>query len=243
VSIERTSHPDFAITADHWLGERLGKPTWRVVAATQGTEPLESLASRGKLFAYAKVPVTALTSVQALVAEGFFPVDVAVAFEGPAVGGTAAEACRYARADDRDAVTRIAGQTFEFSRFHLDPKIPREIADRLKAQWTASFFSGGRGDAMAVATVAGEVVAFLQLFYLPGDTLLIDLIGVARGFQGRGIARELIRFACTQPAPGRAAPGRVKVGTQIANTRSVRLYESLGLRLTDAQYVLHLHRE
>ena len=36
-------------------------------------------------------------------------------------------------------------------------------------------------------------------------------------------------------------PRGLRVGTQAANTPSVRLYESLGFRLSQAQFVLHHH--
>jgi ribosomal protein S18 acetylase RimI-like enzyme len=238
LSIDGPVEAPLRATTDAWLGERLGMPSWRVVAGATG-EPLASLRDRGKLFAYAKVPVTALDRVRELVAAGFYPVDVAVTFEGPVPQGTEVSG-RFARPEDREAVARIAGECFEFSRFHLDPQIPRPLADRMKADWAANFFAGQRGDAMAVAEAEGRVVAFLQLFHQPRETLLIDLVGVASGFQGRGIARRLIQFACSKPA-GAALPRRLRVGTQVANTRSVRLYESLGLRLAEAQYVLHFH--
>jgi ribosomal protein S18 acetylase RimI-like enzyme len=231
----------FRFAADRWLGDCLGKPSWHVSADAAGDESLRTLAARGRLFAYAKVAAADVVTMRKLVTAGFYPVDVAVTYEGAAQAGEPEPGLRFARTADRDAVVRIAGDTFEFSRFHLDPQIPRDAANLMKAQWAGNFFVGARGDAMALAEVDGEVAAFLQLFHQPQETMLIDLVGVARAHQGRGIARRLIRFASSQPSPLGVVPRRVRVGTQIANTRSVRLYESLGLRLTDAQYVLHFH--
>ena len=37
-------------------------------------------------------------------------------------------------------------------------------------------------------------------------------------------------------------PKTVRVGTQIANIPSLRLYESLGFRIADTHYVLHYHK-
>jgi ribosomal protein S18 acetylase RimI-like enzyme len=233
--------PAFAAVADAWLGKQLGKQSWRVdMRAGQGA-PAASLAFAPGEFAYAKVPSENCGAVRDLIRVGFYPVDVAVTFEGPAQGASAQRAdVRFACPEDRDAVAEIARTTFRYSRFHLDPLIPRGIANEMKAQWAANFFVGARGDAMVVAEADGVVVGFLQLLRQPNEMLLIDLIGVAPSHQGRGLARAMIGFASTHGA-GEAAPRRLRVGTQIANTASVRLYESLGLRLADAQYVLHLH--
>jgi ribosomal protein S18 acetylase RimI-like enzyme len=230
----------YALKADAWLAAHLGKPSWRVELAQDQGQPLTSLA-REPGFAYAKVAAADLPCLQHLLARGFYPVDVAVTFEGPSPAGAFGADVRFAVPEDRDAVARIAGTTFKYSRFHLDPAIPRATADRIKAEWAANFFSGRRGDAMVVAQLAGRVVGFLQLLRPAADVLVIDLVGVSGDCQGRGLARQMIAFAAAHGLGDGRAPARMRVGTQIANTRSVRLYESLGLRLVDAQYVLHYH--
>jgi ribosomal protein S18 acetylase RimI-like enzyme len=226
------------VNADAWLSEQLRRPCWRVAMATTGND-LAVLAREPRAFAYARVGTANLALVHALSARGFRPVDVAVMFEGPVPAGVCDD-IRHARASDREAIMHIAGSTFQYSRFHLDPLIDKQTANDIKAQWAGNFFVGQRGDAMLVAEIDGKVAGFLQLLHQPHDVLLIDLIGVDAALQGRGLARRMIHFAARHVARQSDA-ARLRVGTQVANTRSVRLYESLGLRLTGSQYVLHFH--
>ena len=77
------------------------------------------------------------------------------------------------------------------SRFHLDPRIPRETAHRIKARWAENYFTGERGDAMVVARRGSETAGFLQL--LRGDAVLvIDLIAVDARHQRRNLASAMI---------------------------------------------------
>lgn len=233
--------PDGAYTlhADPWLAALLGKPSWRVDTAQRDAASLARLAGSAS-FAYAKVAAADVQVVRQLVANGFYPVDVAVTFEGAAAQGSTGSA-RFAQPADREAVTRIAATTFRYSRFHLDPQIDSRIANAIKAQWAGNYFDGRRGDGMIVAEADGAVVGFLQLLWQAPAALVIDLIGVSAGHQGRGLARQMIAFAAAQGRGDGRAPTLLRVGTQAANTPSIRLYESLGLRLASAQYVLHYH--
>jgi ribosomal protein S18 acetylase RimI-like enzyme len=234
--------PDIGYTlqADAWLAAHLGKPSWRVESAQRGGPPLASLAGTAS-FAYAKVAAADVPAVRQLGAHGFFPVDVALTFEGPPTPGGSCARARFARPSDREAVTHIAATTFRYSRFHLDPQIEPRIANAIKAQWAGNFFDGRRGDAMIVAEADGAVAGFLQLLWQAPAVLIIDLIGVGAAHQGRGLARQMIALAMAQGIGAGSAPTLLRVGTQVANGPSIRLYESLGLRLASAQYVLHYH--
>ena len=143
---------------------------------------------------------------------------------------------RPARNDDADAVVRVAGAGFSKSRFHADPQIDRVIANRIKADWAGNFFAGKRGDWMVVAEREGQIAGFLQLLGRDGH-LVIDLIAVDSAARGKRLATNMIEHASASLMPG--AP--MRVGTQLANTASVRLYESLGFRLVRAEHVLHCH--
>lgn len=230
----------YKLAADAWLGGHLGKPAWRVDHDAAGGS-LAGLRGRGPAFAWAKVDAAKLVLLRDLVANDFSPVDVAVTFEGPPPREAIGSEVRFARPADRDAVTQIARSEWRYSRFHLDPLIPAAVANEIKAEWVANFFSGRRGDGMIVGEADGEVAGFLQLLWA-GDTLVIDLIGVAGTQQRKGIARRMIGFAAVN-GDGDRPPARIRVGTQVANTPSVRLYESLGLRLIGAQYVVHYHAQ
>jgi ribosomal protein S18 acetylase RimI-like enzyme len=90
---------------------------------------------------------------------------------------------------------------------------------------------------MIVGESEGTLAGFAQLLGPRNGVLTIDLIGVAAPFRRRGIAGALVAAA------GRIAATRtLRVGTQIANTPSLRFYEALGFRIVGSHYVLHYHR-
>lgn len=236
----------YSLHKDSWLAAIFGRPVWRVDAANSG-DGLSALESASAVFAYAKCEVSRVSEVGALSDIGFRVVDAALTLEGVVSAGytpnyaSSGQVVRYANQNDQDTVCDIASRAFRFSRFHLDPEVPSGVADRIKASWARNYFSGERGDGMVVAETNGHVVGFLQLLWGREDTLIIDLIGVAPENQGQGMARAMICHAAMNGTGDHRRPARIRVGTQAANIPSMRLYESLGLRMHSAQYVLHYH--
>jgi ribosomal protein S18 acetylase RimI-like enzyme len=224
----------FTLERDAWLSTLLDRPALRLVVARDS----EAVLPGGAFFATAKLPSEGVADASRLADAGFRVVDTALTFTAAAgdIPMDDGASLRLATPDDRAAVAAMARDGFRFSRFHLDPHIPPALAGRIKAAWAENFFAGRRGDAMIVASVDGAVGGFLQLLKLGNDRLIIDLIAVAARCRGRGVARAMIgRAARTMAAV------ELIVGTQAANTPSVRLYEGLGFRLTSAQLVLHHH--
>ena len=89
---------------------------------------------------------------------------------------------------------------------------------------------------MTVALIGEKIVGFLQLLQSE-DLLTIDLIAVDSHHLGNGIAGDLIRFSETHCQGCKT----IQVGTQIANTPSIRFYEGMGFRLISSQYIFHFH--
>jgi ribosomal protein S18 acetylase RimI-like enzyme len=227
--------------SDEWLGRLLGRPALRLDRADTGDAGWIGRLDHEDLFITVKLPAHDVAALGELEAIGFRVVDAALTFSAAAVGPQAADPrVRAARRGDRERVAELAGRAFRFSRFHLDPAIPRALADRVKQSWAANFFAGARGDAMVVAEQDGAILGFLQLLHGASSGFVIDLIAVAPEAARQGLARAMIGFAAAQGVNG-AAPSGWRVGTQAANIASVRLYESLGFRLEHAQFVLHHH--
>lgn len=194
-----------------------------------------------RLFATARVGTADTYTSAALQDLGFRVIDVSLQFEAPleALRSTSAKA-RVAQHEDRDQILRIAGSSFRRSRFHLDPRISKEMADAIKREWVANFFAGKRGDAMVVAENGGTVSGFL-LALRAGAKAIIDLIAVDPTAARKGLAGGMIHFLATQIMPTWAGCATITAGTQAANTESIGLYEKLGFRLHSSQYVLHHH--
>ncbi|MDQ7834246.1 MAG: GNAT family N-acetyltransferase [Humidesulfovibrio sp.] len=195
-----------------------------------------------RFFGTAKAPAQDQARLSLLLDAGFRPVDVSLSLAR--VVRTAGEIppqawpglVRLARPEDEADVRRISATSLTTSRFHQDPAIGLDVAARIKAEWAGNYFCGKRGQTMAVAEKDGRVAGFL-LFLYSGQSLIIDLLAVDAPFRRQGAAAAIIAFAEAN-LPGFTT---LAVGTQAANTGSVRFYESLGLRYTGSSYVLHAH--
>lgn len=236
------------LTPDTWLAERIGREAYRLTVdesllAADGAGDRAELqtAQRKPVFIYAKAAPVFAAGIRFLRQAAFDLIDTNVVLEKP-IGGLQTfdegRQVRYAVPEDRGAVVEIARRSFCCSRFHLDPAVPGEVADRIKADWAGNYFDGKRGQQMVVGLVDGRPAGFLQLLHAPDSTLVIDLIAVDETCRRKGLAREMIAFA----EAGAANMQWDRVGTQIANTASIRLYESLHFRFAEASYVFHFHR-
>jgi len=234
---------------DGWLAQLVGRDAYTLTVTPALIEASAGKHTRSysrfrelqakSVFLSAKVPVTDAAGREFLEEHGFRLIDTNVRFEKPAETPTSITGdsqLRFAEARDREAVVDLARRSFLFTRFHQDPLIAKKTADEIKAQWAGNFFNGQRGDRMAVAIVESKLVGFALLETRGAENVVIDLIAVDEDYRRRGIAAELIAFVESQ-----FAPRGIAVGTQVANLPSVRLYEKLGFRLADAQYVFHFH--
>ncbi|MFN8413209.1 MAG: GNAT family N-acetyltransferase [Anaerolineales bacterium] len=232
---------------DAWLSEVFGYDVIRVglekgeTFDSKDVFPKTSLPQRA--FYYTKVPVTSVAQVGALTNAGFRVTDVNVTFERePAMAPISNKTIivRDVQPEDENAVLAIAESSFVYSRFHLDPFVSKELADKIKREWIANYIRKQRGERLLVAEVDGKPAGFLALLVV-GDadkTGVIDLIGVGKNMQGRGVGRSLVEFHI-QDAYQKYA--HLIVGTQIANVPSMRLYAKCGYSISNSSYVLHAH--
>ncbi|WP_096701986.1 GNAT family N-acetyltransferase [Magnetospirillum sp. 15-1] len=225
------------LVADPWLGGLLGRPAFRLAAPI-----CDPACLTGAVFITAKVACTDMARAFALQDLGFRVVDTALTFDAGRLDAPAADPrVRFARPGDEAAVRAVAGQSFLYTRFHLDPVLPDALAHRVKAEWAGNYFGGKRGDGMVVAEVDGAVAGFLQLLWDQQGRLVIDLIATHPRATRRGLARAMIGFAQANGTGDARRPTGLLVGTQAANIPSARLYEGLGLKFHGAAQVLHHH--
>lgn len=239
------------ITEDRWLGSLLGRPAFQIETETETGSRSGELADtvrahmggQREAMYYAKVETTHVACVRALMSAGLYVADVSVTLRHERTakpGGASEYQVREVTPPDHEAVLDIAGSCFRYSRFHLDPAIPRETADRIKRTWVESYVQRSRGDRLFVASDGGRPVGFLAALTMSrdGETVaVIDLVGVAAAAQRRGIGRSLARHFLKFYHACDAA----EVGTQAANVPSLRLYESFGFSIVRTVYVLHGH--
>jgi ribosomal protein S18 acetylase RimI-like enzyme len=231
---------------DEWLSRTSGIAAFSVPQSADPRTAGELLEAAGAApaFFYAKVPVAEVAVVRQLTAAGFRVVDVNVTMEARPAAQPAANDpldVREAGAGDEAAVLAIASTCFTYSRFHLDPSIPTGVADRIKRAWVENYFRRRRGEELLVALAGGQPAGFLAVLLdtrAAEPAAVIDLVGVDRAQQARGIGTRLVgaflaRWGSRVPT--------LRVGTQAANAPSIRLYERMGFRFARAHYVLHAH--
>jgi GNAT superfamily N-acetyltransferase len=229
-----------AFDRDAFLEEWLGYPVGRVRDAAALPDALADLNSYPRWMLEARAPSDRIGQAEPFTRCGFRLVDTNVQLTrvpGPLPALT--KFCRFATADDEQQVRAIAAQSFSLTRFHQDRRIPNETADRIKEEWVGNFFNGRRGQWMVVAEDELGVSGFLQLLK-SGEVVVIDLIAVAARARSKGVARSMIAYAAIS-CLGRDA--ELKVGTQLANSTSLRLYTKLGFQVSQATHVFHLHAE
>jgi len=232
---------------DRWFGNLIGRESWHLVIDNDGLDKaaiskLKSFQDR-QVFIYSKIPTSDVTLLQVLESLSLRVVDTNISLECTVeemnVSPENIDLVRFCDPTDREAVMSLARRSFAYSRFHLDPEIPDDIAARSRAEWTGSFFSGNRSDYMLIAETEGIQTGFLQLIGPQEGKLVIDLIAVDPAFRRRGLAVAMIAFA----ANNCGETSILRVGTQVANIPSLRLYEGLGFRMVASSYVLHFHRK
>jgi len=193
-----------------------------------------------RVFIYTKVSLEATASIIFLESLGFNLVDTNITLskrfvqESTLIGNCS---LRLAVQEDREQVVELARRNFAHSRFHLDNLLTLEIANTIKAEWAGNYFTGNRGDTMVVA-IADEIIAgFFLLIFGADNSLIIDLIAVDEAYRRRGIARDLIAFGESQYHEF----DKIRVGTQLANVASLKLYEGMGFKIESSQYTFHYH--
>jgi len=233
------------INPDAWLSEQLGRPAFAVaVAASTPAEVAAAFAahhSPANAFYTAKVGALDVALVDALSAAGFSVIESSLTLSRPIERHAPVAQVSVYQPKWRDAVLDIAEHAFIYTRFHADPKIGRSVADRIKREWIQSYVDGRRGDALLVAHEGDTVVGFNALLVSDrpsGPVAVIDLIGVHRNHQQRGIGRLMVDGGLHHY---QERCGAMEVGTQASNVPSVRLYERMGFRLIRSGFVLHRH--
>lgn len=224
---------------DSWLSGIFGHAVFRV--SSERAEDIAAHArSRPCAFYFAKVSTEETARVRELGAAGFFVVDVNVTLgrdPGVPAGPVPGIRVTASRPEHRAGVLEIAESCFRYSRFHLDPLVPVATAHRIKRDWVDNYLRGARGERIWIAELDGRPAGFLAVL-ASGKTRIIDLVGVRKDIQRRGVGRALVSEFIRQEGP---SADLLQVGTQAANVPSLRLYENAGFRVERTQYVLHLH--
>jgi len=235
---------------DQWLSDILkmscfnlgGLPENASVFAVRTA--MVAAAPKGRAFFSVKQAADDVAFVETLVRAGFNVVDMGVTLThgGDFVEARSSDDVTIDCADEGSEgdIADLAGRCFSYSRFHADRRIGADRANTVKREWARNACRG-RAAAVYVARRTGSAAGFLAVLKREGragSEAVIDLVGVDPEHQGRGIGRSLsLRFI----REWRGRVDRLRVGTQAANIPALRLYESLGFRVSETVYALHAH--
>jgi ribosomal protein S18 acetylase RimI-like enzyme len=224
--------------SDVWLSEVFGYDVFKVNLENSKNIFPKELPKRA--FYYAKVPVTAVSQVGDLTNAGFRVVDVNVTFERKpqAIASNENIIVRDVKPEDEADILKIAETAFIYSRFHLDPHVSKELANKIKREWIANYIRKQRGERLLVAEINGKPAGFLAELVTNERIGVIDLIGVDKNMQGQGIGKRLVQYHINDAVKKYS---NLLVGTQIANIPSMRLYQTCGYQISNSTYVLHAH--
>jgi len=206
----------------------------------------EAALSRGLDVIFARTALNDLSTVHSLEGEGGILTDILLTFyidlkneftlAGLPSEIEVVEACE----GDGQTLMDIAREIFKIDHFHADPYLPTDKCDELYAKWVSSYL-GSLVDKVFAARKDGKLMGFITCKiervthgYNYG---IIDLVGVKKGCEGKGIGSLLVAEAFRWFSNYTKS---VYVGTQAANIRAVRLYEKMGFRQVFSEATMHL---
>jgi dTDP-4-amino-4,6-dideoxy-D-galactose acyltransferase len=134
------------------------------------------------------------------------------------------------------ALEALALASGVYSRFNIDPLVPRSVFETLFKTWIAKSVSGELAERVFVARSEGVECGFVTVTS-EGDRGAIGLIAVEERLRGQGFGRALVSLARHH----HLAMGKKfdQVVTQQNNRPACRLYETSGYSLDRTEFVYH----
>ena len=240
------------LSEDTWLTGVLGRPCWNAADAGDSVYPRFVTQSQTEAMLTARLPVEETGLLTKFLNRGFRLIEIGVQLrrapltsgdDRPGYGNPQSQQeyqVLMAGPEDQRWMEVVAKQALTTSRFHSDSQIPPLVAARVKEEWARNLARGVRGAFCLKALVTGRHIGFLGVTRSQSraQEAVIDLIAVDPAYQGLGAGSALLmRFHAYCDTHGLSSV----VGTQLRNTRAIRLYQSHGYLLDESHYILHAH--
>jgi len=143
----------------------------------------------------------------------------------------------YSNRELDPALTKIAQQAGEFSRFRIDKKFGVNACNRLYEQWIENAVNGKFDNHVFVFEQDNEILGLITLKDL-SDSGSIGLIGVDERARGKQVGASLLNKAISHY--GDEGVFSIKVVTQKANHLACRFYEKNGFEVCNVTNVYHV---
>jgi RimJ/RimL family protein N-acetyltransferase len=140
---------------------------------------------------------------------------------------------------DLSTIEEIAGSAFKTDRFHLDPRLDRDFADRRYRRWVRTSLQHPSQRLLRVSN-AGSIVAFFIVERFPDDRCYWHLTAVAPAMQRKGLGKRVWRAMILRHRD----EGIERIETTISahNVAAVNLYAGLGYRFQPPAMTFHWYR-
>ena len=135
---------------------------------------------------------------------------------------------------DLDELANIAGTSYIYDRFHSDSMFPKDKSDELHEKWIVNCCNG-LTDEVLVAASDDKPLGFITC-KVKGSKGVIDMVGVAKDMQKRGIGAMLVN-AAREWFKNRVDV--VEVGTQNRNIPGMKLYINAGFMPVSSKLTFH----
>jgi ribosomal protein S18 acetylase RimI-like enzyme len=232
------------------LGLEIGRLTLSQAADVDVAESLGQAVDHASTFGLdhvvCRVPADRLDMVWALESCGFDLLDAGVTFSRVPtaqthVGESDGLLIRDASEEDLAELIPVMVATPWGGRYDEDRSFDPAAVREMRARWLRNC-QQGRAARMLVAEIDGHPAGYVACcLEHPGAVGVIELVGTAPEFRGRGVAARLLREAVAWYS-GRSP--LVTVRTHVSNEAACALYESAGFRFSalDLTYRLLVSR-
>lgn len=230
-----------------FFGFGVGRLIGSIVSTTALAHALQDAAERGLRLVYGQCGHAEVASHQLCLELGGRFVDAKRTYSLSLADAQLTSTVPALRADDspcsRRQLRSLAWQSAEFSRYRVDPDMPRGSWQRMYSAWIQNSLNGKLADAVLVEREAenegGRIVGMITVSHC-GEVGTIGLLGVDERWRGRGIGRRLLQAAASQCRTSGCT--QLVVVTQGDNAPACRAYESAGYSLADEQHIFHFWR-
>jgi hypothetical protein len=186
------------------------------------------------------IPALRTDLLRIFIHSGFLPVDLAEDASASRLHldwiPKARIGVRLAEPDDSTDLLHIAGDAFNFGRYHTDPRFPRELANRRYVKWLENALdSSESGNYVFVLGSPRKRLGFFHVV-LSGGTADLRLAA-----KDPATLVGLALYSETLLALRDLGAKRFMSRISAANTAVLNLYSSMGFQLSNPEYLLHWH--
>ena len=134
-----------------------------------------------------------------------------------------------------EQVVKIAKDSFQYSRFFNDPKLPSAQAKNIYLNWTECAF-GQENKYFVICEREGNIAGYILFSNNEGS--VIELIAVNEKYQGQRVGKSLIQAMESYVID--QGINKIKVGTQVNNISAAQFYSKMGFAYVGCGSIYHL---